>query len=130
MGAHGGGSGPLGAPSQPPVPTLLWGGGVKWEGRKKCFSPSSIGQQQTFRITLRSPPDLPNNRERRDFFNSSHSAILSNSQHVSEPQFFHLYRPIIYACVRIKLKTFSGSFMVRTPKFHCQGSRFNPWSGN
>ena len=27
-------------------------------------------------------------------------------------------------------REFPGSAVVRTPCFHCQGCRFNPWSGN
>ena len=43
----GGGSGPLGAPSQPPVLALLWGGGVKGKGGKNALNPSAIGQQHS-----------------------------------------------------------------------------------
>lgn len=123
-GSSEGGSGPLGAPPQPPSPTLLWECGVK-KGRKKCFKPL-VRRPTTniFRVTLRPPPALPTNRER--LFNSPHFATLSNLPHVSEPQFLHLYRPTIYTWVSIKLREFPGSPVVRTPRFHCQGPGIQP----
>ena len=31
---------------------------------------------------------------------------------------------------KIKIREFPGGPVVRSPSFHCQGLRFDPWSGN
>ena len=40
-----------------------------------------------------------------------------------EPQFPHLWN-------RVHKMDFPGGSVVRTPRFHCRGHRFNSWSGN
>ena len=49
---------------------------------------------------------------------------------VVRPEKSRAMSPLLRFCCEVRSWDFHGSAVAKTPHFHCQGCRFNPWSGN